>query len=270
MLTVCPSCARQFYIYKEHIAKASGQVRCGFCGEQFNALNNLLGNDSNADITRAPAQIPKEKHQKIILNAKKQQAKYKKSLTSLKPYDSNNKKTNQYILLEEELLFRKEIKNSSKGATFSWGVACLIALFGIFGQFFWFNRDKIILKYPKIRPYIKQLCQKLDCRVIRMRNLKKIKLLNRDVRLHPDYKNALLVNANIKNELHIRQPYPQIQFAIYDTKGGLLTYRNFMPKDYLNNSVDIEEGMPVNLPIHFILEIADISTDAVSFELRFL
>ena len=41
MFTVCPSCAKQFHIYAEHIAAAGGQVRCGFCSHQFNALERL-------------------------------------------------------------------------------------------------------------------------------------------------------------------------------------------------------------------------------------
>ena len=41
MYTVCPNCAKQFHIYAEHIAAAGGQVRCGFCSQQFNALERL-------------------------------------------------------------------------------------------------------------------------------------------------------------------------------------------------------------------------------------
>ena len=41
MFTVCPNCHRQFRIYAEHLAAAAGQVRCGFCHQQFNAIERL-------------------------------------------------------------------------------------------------------------------------------------------------------------------------------------------------------------------------------------
>ena len=38
----------------------------------------------------------------------------------------------------------------------------------------------------------------------------------------------------------------------------------------LDSSIDIEQGMPVNSPVHFVLEVSGAAEDAVSFEFRFL
>ena len=41
MYTTCPSCVRQYRIRAKQLSIAAGVVRCGYCGEQFNALVRL-------------------------------------------------------------------------------------------------------------------------------------------------------------------------------------------------------------------------------------
>ena len=148
------------------------------------------------------------------------------------------------------------------------GVLSVLLLFAL--QLAWFQRDRLLLDYPDLRPYVKQLCEKMDCQVIRERNTRAISLVNRDVRLHPSYQDTLLVNATMQNELSTKQPYPQVQLTLFDTAGALIGYREFEPTDYLDASIDIDEGMPVESPVHFVLEVAGSSEKAVSFEFRFL
>ena len=80
----------------------------------------------------------------------------------------------------------------------------------------------------------------------------------------------MLVNAAMKNELSIRQPYPKVQLTLFDTSGSLLGYREFMPTDYLDSSIEIDKGMPVESPVYFVLEVSGPTAGAVSFEFRFL
>ena len=59
MFTECPSCNRQFRITAGHLSAAHGQVKCGYCGMQFNALERL--HDSPLPPNRAeavPVSIP--------------------------------------------------------------------------------------------------------------------------------------------------------------------------------------------------------------------
>ena len=148
--------------------------------------------------------------------------------------------------------------------------ACFVALMGITLQLVWFNRDLVSMKYPQLTPFIKQVCNELDCRILRHRDTQAIKLVNRDVRLHPNYQDTLLVNATINNELSVRQPYPRVQLTLFDTSGALLGHRKFIPSDYLDESIDLDEGMPINIPVHFVLEVSGPTAGAVSFEFRFL
>lgn len=368
MYTVCPGCSRQFQIYAEHLSAAAGQVRCGFCHEQFNAMerlyDKLLPNeklldeqslieleeepqfdipepikpqlDSSEDIENAfvisnqpgnkseKAQenlqtpevvnetgietaineigIPSPSAEETESKAKQQLKEAEESIqqgnddlseniTVRKEVETQDEvkqelaqkvvepedtvvSEEQFSFPEEEILLLEE-SSAVKGRwswvlPFFWTVATLAALVVIAAQLAWFNRDRLLLEYPELLPYAKQICAEFDCQLIRERNVSKIKLVNRDVRLHPTYQDTLLVNAAMKNELSIRQPYPIVQLTLFDTSGSLLGYREFVPEDYLDNSIEIDKGMPTDSPVYFVLEVSGPTAGAVSFEFRFL
>jgi predicted Zn finger-like uncharacterized protein len=309
MYTVCPGCTRQFQISAEHLAAASGQVRCGFCHELFNAMERLhdepLSNEKILD-------------EQLALDAEEQEPQFEipgsdeSDLSITKNTDSNEEletaigeigvryfqheekqpeienevvepelvETKSEPVLEEqfefpdpdELLREQPVVKSrwSWVLPLFWTTATLIALIALVLQLAWFNRDQLLLKYPDFLPYAKQICNEFNCELIRQRDVSAIKLINRDVRLHPDYQDTLLVNAAMKNELPIRQPYPKVQLTLFDTSGSLLGYREFVPTDYLDSSIEIDKGMPVESPVYFVLEVSGPTAGAVSFEFRFL
>ena len=334
MFTVCPGCHRQFRIYAEQIAAASGQVRCGFCHVQFNALerlhdqpldpNQLQSLDAASELANSveleepqfeipepevseatePAATAIEKDaghveqepqrpmpetgaaekanaaltdvaESAVINLKRRTgagpaSEQEKQSRQQKTETKDKSSSEAPYTFEEEQPLEEKIEGGQRLMRGAWSVAALVALLLISGQLAWFNRDRVLLEYPQLRPLVVQLCDKLDCSVIRERNTQAIKLLNRDVRLHPTYQDTLLVNATMENELPIRQPYPRVQLTLFDTAGALIGYREFLPTDYLDSSIDIDEGMPVDAPVHFVLEVAGSSEQAVSFEFRFL
>ena len=112
--------------------------------------------------------------------------------------------------------------------------------------------------------------RKLDCDLIRRRDVAAIKLLNRDVRSHPRFVDTLLVNATMTNLSQGVQLFPRVQLTLFDTSGNIVAFREFKPAEYLDNSIGIDEGMPPNYPVHFVLEVTGPTEGAVSFEFRFL
>lgn len=320
MFTVCPDCQRQFRLYAEHIAAAAGQVRCGFCQTQFNALERLydqpLTREQLLDMANRVQTLPEEPQFEIPRHGQDDVTPVKdeppaqetgsaipvaaedqdETLAKLpetgnnqadvvvkeqdngenkqKAVDADASKTkrpeNRYAFDEEALYIADREDDAGRRMNAWWSAGVLMVLLLIALQLAWFQRDRVLLDYPELRPYVTQLCEKLDCRVIRERDTSAISLINRDVRLHPTYQDTLLVNATMQNELSIRQPYPQVQLTLFDTAGTLIGYREFKPTDYLDASINIDEGMPVGSPVHFVLEVAGSSEEAVSFEFRFL
>ncbi|MAS81658.1 MAG: hypothetical protein CMF45_03085 [Legionellales bacterium] len=379
MFTVCPKCTKQFRLYAEHIAAASGQVRCGFCNALFNALNHLhdepLSNENLSKIVQAEPKLEQELVIEPVSNiSKHDESEFDESendflkssgenhseqpskidtkfdisnyddpekssppdnrllntvddqviISELEQHEepqsaqdliiSNNKDNNQleldtaiheigidtttevnkiqikdgvykentlnltesearetrYDFPDADEIFSEESTQRCWAPTLFWTSACFVGVIAISLQLAWFNRDLVSIKYPQITPYIKQVCNELDCKVLRHRDTQAIKLVNRDVRLHPDYQGTLLVNATMNNELSVRQPYPRVQLTLFDTSGALLGHREFIPSDYLDESIDLDEGMPANILIHFVLEVSGSIAGAVSFDFSFL
>ena len=379
MFTVCPKCTKQFRLYAEHIAAASGQVRCGFCNALFNALNHLhdepLSNENLSKIVQAEPKLEQELVIEPVSNiSKHDESEFDESendflkssgenhseqpskidtkfdisnyddpekssppdnrllntvddqviISELEQHEepqsaqdliiSNNKDNNQleldtaiheigidtttevnkiqikdgvykentlnltesearetrYDFPDADEIFSEESTQRCWAPTLFWTNACFVGVIAISLQLAWFNRDLVSIKYPQITPYIKQVCNELDCKVLRHRDTQAIKLVNRDVRLHPDYQGTLLVNATMNNELSVRQPYPRVQLTLFDTSGALLGHREFIPSDYLDESIDLDEGMPANILVHFVLEVSGSIAGAVSFDFSFL
>ena len=283
MFTICPKCARQFRIYAKQIATAAGQVRCGFCRRQFNALRYLTDtprekDDASSAITAVAATInpvPAENKDQPI---KKPQ--FDLSRPVVEPADNESEariysaqprvRAGPRQAVDESLLGGESAATSDPKVKVVWGFAFFLALFAIISQLVWFNRDRLLMQYSEVRPYVKRLCEKLDCEIIRERNPTAITMINRDVRLHPIYEDTLLVNATIKNELRVKQAYPLVHLTLFDTDGSVLGYRKFKPADYLDSSIDVESGMPVDVPVNFVLEVSGAPAKAVSFEFQFL
>ncbi len=244
MFTDCPGCARQFRIRAEQLSAAEGLVKCGYCGEQFSALGRLrdapLPRAGKAEHTEPEFTIPGE-----------------------------DKAAEADYAFPEELL-QLQTRPAGWFSRLFWTCLILLLLVTSIGQLAWFNRDQVLSRYPQLVPYARQLCERLQCQWIRYRNVGEISLLNRDVRAHPRYQDALLVNATLVNQAKVMQPFPRIQLGLFDTNGKLLAYREFSSDDYLDDSISAEQGMLPEQPVHIVLEVSGAAEEAVSFEFRFL
>jgi len=288
MFTDCPGCARQFHIRATQLSAANGEVKCGYCGKQFNALaylrdTPLPGQGSPVSATgkakHTQAQSNKAAPNKTPVASKQTAAKAdameKESVAlaegATRPDTSDStfiEAVPSYALLEE--LLEPEAKRSGWFARLCWTLLTLLLLLVAITQLAWFNRDHLLSRHPELIPYARQLCERMQCELIRYRNISAITLLNRDVREHPRYEGALLINATLVNQAGVIQPFPRIQLGLFDTSGKLLAYREFSAHDYLDASINIDNGMAADQPIHIVLEVIGSTKDTVGFEFRFL
>ncbi len=300
MFTHCPSCARQFRVRANQLAQAEGLVQCGFCGKQFNALERLYDKplviDDESMATAAeeePAEpeffIPEIEEDKACLDTATVPAADPAADIPMEPSESESEPESEtepdqppvseaptdqespiadYPFPAE--LADEQAPKTSRVSRFIWSFGILLLLLTAAAQLAWFNRDFLLRQYPQFLPQARLICQRLDCTLVRSRNISAIKLLNRDVRVHPRYKDALLVNATISNLSKHTQHFPTVLLSLFDTNGRLSSYRRIPAAVYLDSSIDIEAGMAPNMPIHFVLEVVDTGTKAVSFEFDFL
>lgn len=261
MYTRCPACLTQFRVRAEHLSAAGGRVRCGACGQAFDAVGRLSDQPM-------PAVTDPYNHASEPVRSYENDLEEIDLPRGLHGRDDTDMATPGSVAVEAEWPVDDEERGPRR--TGRWLVVALLLLLIGAGQAAWFHRDQVYEYVPQVLPWVEQLCERIDCQVFRLRQPASIELLNRDVRDHPVYKDALLVNATIANRSGSRQPYPRIQLALFDTDGRALAYREFVPSEYLDASLPVSAGMPPDTPIHVVLEVTAATEGAVSFEFGFL
>ncbi len=271
MITACPSCQRQFRIYAQQLSAAKGLVQCGFCGEQFNALDRLYDHPlpaNNPDMQKKSSTetgVQEEPQFEIPTTA----GNYNRDSKAQAAAGSLNK-----VIVDKQDNFALELlepvpRPGSRIATVLWSFGVFLLLLVIAAQGSWFNRDQLLSRYPELVPIASQLCERWQCELIRERDLASIILVNRDVRDHPRYNDALLVNIMIENQSNQAQPYPGIQFTLFDNNGAITGYRRLQASEYLDPEISIDEGFSPHVPLHLVLELADTIESTVGFEFGF-
>ena len=147
--------------------------------------------------------------------------------------------------------------------------ASLVLLVTLVGRYAHFMPRDVLQRFPQTRPWLAQLCSYTGCTLSDLRDPELIRVVGRDVRLHPEYEGALLVTAALMNSATFVQPYPLIQFTLFNVNGQVIAARNFEPSEYLGPDVDVEFGMKPGASVQIVLETLAPEQPAVSFEFRF-
>ena len=144
-----------------------------------------------------------------------------------------------------------------------------LIILGLF-QLVLFKSTALANTVPVLQPFLVSLCQNLPCRYTGNHNRKQIKIVSRDVRLHPKIKGALLISATIANQADFTQPYPTILLKFTDLTGTTVAQRYFQPAEYLGLLNKPFALMPSKKSIQLNIEILDPGSDAINFQFYFL
>ena len=139
----------------------------------------------------------------------------------------------------------------------------------LFVQLSVFRSTDVVDALPAAQPLLMRICQQLPCRYTGPTDISKIKLISRDIRLHPKAKNALLITATMVNRAKFKQPYPILQIRLSDLSGDVVAQRRFRPEEYLGKINNPFLRMPPGKPVKIALEVIDPGRDAVNFEIEF-
>ncbi len=295
MFTNCPDCSRQFRVRASQLAQAEGLVQCGYCGKQFSALDRLYDKPLVIDkelLIEEEAGMAEPEFYIPEVTDEAEPAESSEEIPALGEIDvaidtpASNFETGENIPPVEtstvdsessldDYPFQADLEEDEKpkagiALRLFWSFGVLLLLLVGTAQAAWFNRDILLSHYPQYLPQARDICEHFKCKLIRNRNISAISLVNRDVRIHPRYEDALLVNATMINLSKYTQRYPLVLLSLFDTNGKVIAYRRVPPADYLDSSMAIDEGMAADTPVHFVLEVADSDIGAVSFEFDFL
>ncbi len=151
-----------------------------------------------------------------------------------------------------------------------WGAlaAALLLTVTLMAQYVWWDRNRLA-QISAIRPALDWLCQPLACNLPLRHDLARVEMVEREVRDHPNVKDALLVSAAFVNRANFVQAYPVLQIAFSDISGAPVAVRRFRPEEYLHERSPAR-GMAPGEQTLVMLEVVDPGQRAVSFQFDFL
>jgi len=154
------------------------------------------------------------------------------------------------------------------GRWIGWGLLNLIAATALVGQGVTYNFEELARK-DQYRPWFETLCPEIGCSLPSKVDIAQIRSTNLVVRSHPQYMDALMVDAILYNRASFSQPFPQLELRFADLNGQLIASSRFRPSEYLSGELAGQDEMPPQTPIHISLEIKDPGAKAVNYSLSF-
>jgi predicted Zn finger-like uncharacterized protein len=259
METCCDQCNSRFRLTEAQLREAYGKVRCGECGNVFNALLGLKNFEGEL-----PPDYP-EQHIDQEQPAAKSLGKADRRQSDRA--DANIQRHDRRALSLHEAMYGSERRSFFSLAPLSWfiGILLLSAL-GI-AQAIYYQRYQLI-EDPRFQQQVINLCQLLPCAEREFASSQQIRLLERNVFTHPVASNALMVTGSFINQAPFAQRMPDLLISLFDVKGKLIANRRFRPNEYLLDDRN-RNVIESQLPIQFRLEIIDPGTDALTYEFEF-
>jgi predicted Zn finger-like uncharacterized protein len=272
MYTCCPLCQTVYRLSAHQLSMAHGHVRCGRCGEVYDAVDYIA--DELDDDGELPANFhtdrpPTLSHTEFEDDILEHDLFVAREASEIAPPESMD-------LMDlappddEELEMLKPVSGHTWSWMWSFGCVILIAL--LFGQYGW-ARQAAWAQDEMMRPWFDQTCKLLGCTVPMRRDLGQIRLVNRDIRPHPSVADALIISATMQNRAPFPQPFPTVEIQLSDLNGRLIAMRRFPPGEYLQDdaagSSDRERGLAPGTLLPMVFEVVDPGQNAVAFEFTF-
>lgn len=259
MHTRCSACQAVFRIHPDDLAAAAGRVRCGECGEVFNARASLQ------------RELPLEQPQSIA----DLQPGLDLGPAPLSAHRADESRrgpsaTTMPGLLISEIEGAASPEPVARRSAWQWlawsGVnLCLLALLG--AQLLFVQREAFA-QDPTLRPVLAEMCNVAGCTLPSRRAVDRIEVTRRHVYSHPNVADALLIDVTMVNEAGFAQPYPMLTVTLGDRRGEPVVRRSLQPREYeprLGRDARMAPGSPVNV----VLEVHDPGAEARTFDLDF-
>ena len=284
MLTCCPSCGAWFRVRGAQLSAAHGLVTCGVCETVFDALVTLV-DEAGERAARSPDMAARVERDADVVGPPVSPVESIPAAsravpgpptaaappTDAAPTIAAAPATSVPEVLRGELAALARQSARRPWATAGWWLAALLLGTAALVQIALLEHARLRAAWPAAAPALATLCAHLPCvRSAAPVAPRRVELLARDIREHPQYEDALLVNATLINAGPDATPYPVLELVLHGARGEILGARRFDPAEYLDDSIDRATGMPPAQPIYIVLELGGDAVAATSFEFSFL
>lgn len=261
-ITNCPVCQTQFVVTDEQLSQYNGKVRCGNCLNVFDATVQIIEleetqteTDLNAlnetisyDIALEPTlqdNYGNESgvneiftHKDIDLESTEAKgSKTEKNLNFIPPSQPSNFDD---LADKSKLKPKKIFKKSRIWLMF---LFALILLFVAIAQSVYFLRNDIATYYPKTKPYLVKICEKIACSIDLPKKIEFIEIDDSDIQEDSNYAGLMHLSSTLINQASFQQAYPNLELTLTDTEDKPKLRRFFKPIEYLPAHTNIAKGL---------------------------
>lgn len=257
MFTRCPACQTLFRVQADTLRIAQGLVRCGRCATQFNALDSLAD-----DPEALPGPVAAAEESPVAAAP----------MDTVPSEEVPSEATPLPVLAPEVIqaaLLIEEPAPRSAGPRVAGGVAIVMLLLLLAGQWVYLQRVPLYEHRPALRPALQHVCAVLRCALPLPRMPERVAIIERVVREHPRVAQALLVELSFVNRADQTIAYPLLEMRLSDISGNRVASRRFLPTEYLPRGVDRRAGLRPGQPVQVTLELVEPQIEAVSFQFEF-
>jgi predicted Zn finger-like uncharacterized protein len=205
LITRCPACGTAFRVQREQLAAHFGSVRCGKCGSVFNGVAALV----------------EEAGERLSLEPSPQLGLFDPSRRAAA---AARQATLPDFMAHEE---------PSRGRTWLWAFAALIAALALAAQAAYRYRAELAAAWPQARAPLAEACRWLECSIALPRRAEMLSIESSDLQADPRREGLIVLNAVLRNRSRLPQEYPALELTLTDEVGQPLLRRVLLPADYV-------------------------------------
>lgn len=208
-ITRCPACATAFRVGEAQLRARGGQVRCGRCGAQFDALTYLTPGSSTArpDI----------------------------------PGPITSAGTTPTLLAESDPPFDFGPKPRPKSSRLWWPAGALLLLvLGAQGTYRY--RGDIAVLLPEAKPLVERVCAELGCEIPLPRRPELLSIESSDLQADGTHPSVMVLTATLRNRAGFIQALPALELTLTNAQDQTVARRVLMPREYAAKDARVESG----------------------------
>lgn len=271
--TQCPGCLTLFRIDVGHLRQAGGVVRCGLCGESFNALASLcdrLPEDLPPPNGSVPDAGPGSRE--AVASGETSESTATPAPLPADPAAAPPKHQPPPIPDWGDTT-RLEVETPSPSPPprrwrwLVWTLLLLLLAGGGGGVWLWPERERL-LQDPDWRPWLAEACDLVGCELPLPERPQAVAVLERELAAVPAGGGTLRFTATVVNRAPQPIAWPELVVHLLDAAGRTVAEHRVPAAGYLVGSPP-SGGMPAGERVRLDLELPDPGPGAASFEIRF-
>ncbi|MBL8394170.1 MAG: zinc-ribbon domain-containing protein [Candidatus Accumulibacter sp.] len=301
MKTCCPSCQTIFRVSSEQLRVRAGKVRCGQCRAVFNAIDNLVDEDTVVT-PLSPLSVPAAEPATPEREAEERPAGQAETVKAV-PLTGPEEAMVCHLpppVAEPDPVAAGPAKNTpdqaqaggsalpvaetnvdadqgqwlgappmsaDRSVQRTFLVAAILLLLLLAAQLVFHLRSTLAISAPALRPALEALSNALGSEMPLPRRAELVSIESSDLQTDPGRSKLLVLQANLRNRASYAQAYPALELTLTDTRDKAVARRVLFPEEYLSPAALEAKSFAANAEVEIRLWLEAVQINAAGYRL---